>query len=289
MVMVRPRSFGFNQKTSHSNAFQQDVQFDPEEINTEFDRSVLSLKNSGVDVLVVEDTPEPVKPDAIFPNNWLHLRADGAIVLFPMASINRRIERRPEIIDEITTKYDCSQLLDLSGYEKQARFLEGTGSIVFDHYSKVGYACISSRTDRELAKNYIKSIGYTPKIFGAFYQEKEIYHTNVVMAVAEDYIIVCLEVLDQVGQEIFNSIQKTIVPISTDQMLNFVGNGLELADNKGNSVFVMSKGAFECLREDQLQTIQKRSSICVLPIDKIETVGGGSARCMIAENFLPVK
>ena len=289
MVMIRPRSFGFNENTSQSNAFQQEVQFDPKEINTEFDRSVLSLKNSGVDVLVVEDSTEPAKPDAIFPNNWLQLRADGAIVLFPMASINRRIERRPEIIDEITTKYDCSQLLDLSGYEKQARFLEGTGSIVFDHYSKVGYACISSRTDRELAKNYIKSIGYTPKIFGAFYQEKEIYHTNVVMAVAEDYIIVCLEVLDQVGQEIFNSIQKTIVPISTDQMLNFVGNGLELADNKGNSVFVMSKGAFECLREDQLQTIQKRSSICVLPIDKIETVGGGSARCMIAENFLPVK
>ena len=143
MVMIRPRSFGFNENTSQSNAFQQEVQFDPKEINTEFDRSVLSLKNSGVDVLVVEDSTEPAKPDAIFPNNWLQLRADGAIVLFPMASVNRRIERRPEIIEEITKKYECSQLLDLSGYEKQARFLEGTGSVVFDHYAKVGYVCIS--------------------------------------------------------------------------------------------------------------------------------------------------
>ncbi len=289
VVMIRPRSFGFNENTSQSNAFQQEVQFDPKEINTEFDRSVLSLKNSGVDVLVVEDSTEPAKPDAIFPNNWLQLRADGAIVLFPMASVNRRIERRPEIIEEITKKYECSQLLDLSGYEKQARFLEGTGSVVFDHYAKVGYVCISSRTDQGLADSYIKSIGYTPKIFGAYYEEKEIYHTNVVMAVAEDYVIVCLEVLDQVGREIFNSIQKTLVPISTDQMVNFAGNGLELADDEGDSLFVMSKGAFECLREDQLQTIQKWSSICVLPIDKIETVGGGSARCMIAENFLSVK
>ena len=287
--MIRPRSFGFNENTSHSNAFQQDVRFDREEINREFDTSVLSLKNSGIDVLVVEDSTEPAKPDAIFPNNWLQLRADGAIVLFPMASVNRRIERRPEIVEEITKKYDCSQLLDLSGYEKQDRFLEGTGSIVFDHYTKVGYACLSSRTDKELAKNYIKSIGYRPQIFGALYQEKEIYHTNVVMSVAEHYIIVCLEVLDQVGQEIFNSLQKTIVSISTDQMVNFAGNGLELADNQGGSLIVMSKRAHGCLRKDQLQTIQRWSSICVLPIDKIETVGGGSARCMIAENFLPLK
>ena len=289
VVMVRPAAFGYNEKTAGSNVFQNDIEFDQTEIIDEFDRSVLALEECGIDVLVIEDTPSPVKPDAIFANNWLRLRSDGTVVLFPMESLNRRIERRPEIIQKIASGYACRRLLDLSSKEKEGVFLEGTGSIVFDHYNKVGYVCLSSRTNRNLAESYIKSIDYTPMVFSASSGGKEVYHTNVVLSVAEEFIVVCMEALDEVGKQIFNTSNKSILSISIDQMHNFAGNGLELADTKGESLFVLSERASRSLRSDQLRMIENYSSMCVLPLDKIERVGGGSARCMIAENFLPSK
>ena len=177
----------------------------------------------------------------------------------------------------------------MSYNEASNLILEGTGSLVFDHYAKVGYACVSPRTNGQLAREYIKSLGYSPVLFEANYAGSQVYHTNVVMAVKEDCIVACLEVMDDAGKNHFRNLDRPVLEITADQMNQFAGNMLEVAAEDGSSVLVMSKVAHASLNSDQLESLSKNSKICVLPLDLIEAVGGGSARCMIAENFLPKK
>lgn len=289
VVMVRPASFGFNGETARSNSFQVEHSVKQEDILEEFDGAVLALREFGVNVLVIDDTPDSVKPDAIFPNNWLQLRWDNKAVVFPMLAENRRLERRQEIPDVISGKFQMNSIVDLSVSEDEGRFLEGTGSVVFDHYEKVAYACVSPRTNEELARDYISSLDYTPIIFRARSEGLDIYHTNVVMAVTEHFLVICIEAIEVKDQILFSGGSKPIMEISREQMNNFAGNMLELEDGKGNPLLVLSERALGSLKRDQVQMLSEHHAICTLAINNIERIGGGSARCMIAENFLNKK
>lgn len=287
-MMIRPVAFQFNEETAGSNHFQNNVDTSIEDIQNEFDEAVQKLREFGVDVLVIEDTMEPVKPDAVFPNNWIQLK-QKEIVLFPMFADNRRKERRQDILDQLSQTYHVNKVNDLSSYESKGQILEGTGSVVFDQYNKVGYASISARTDEGLAKSYIEESGYQAEVFTASVEGKEIYHTNVIMAITEHVIIVCMDVIDKNGIEAIIKSGKMVMEISIDQMNSFAGNMLELNGPNEESILVMSQTAYDSLNIDQVDILENLHQICCLSIDKIEQIGGGSARCMIAENFLSKK
>lgn len=286
--MIRPVAFQFNEETAGSNHFQNKVDTSIDEIQKEFDSAVQKLKDVGISVVVFEDTLEPVKPDAVFPNNWIQLKR-GEIVLFPMFAENRRMERRQDIIDQLSETFQVEAINDLSPYESQGKILEGTGSVVFDHYSMVGYASVSSRTDEILARAYIKESGYVAEVFNSSVDEKEIYHTNVIMAITEHVIIVCMDVINEEGIQAINRSGKLVMEISIEQMNAFAGNMLELNGLNEQSVLVMSQTAYDSLSIGQKDILENLHEICCLSIDQIEKIGGGSARCMIAENFLTRK
>ncbi len=196
--MIRPTGFGYNRDTERSNAFQRGIASDQRDVSAEgleeFEGVVETLRDAGVGVMVCDDTPEPVKPDAVFPNNWVSFHGDGTVILYPMMAENRRAERRGDIIEEIGKTFLIREIVDLSGYESEGRFLEGTGSIVFDHAARVGYACLSPRTDEGLLSLVCERLGYRPLPFHAHDRKgREIYHTNVMMCIAERFAVVCLE------------------------------------------------------------------------------------------------
>ena len=296
ILLVRPFHFSFNNETAASNAFQHTIT-DREEVikkrvSTEFENVVKTLRGKGVDVTVIDDTAMPVKPDAIFPNNWVSFHADGTVILYPMCAPNRRYERRQDIIDWVEDNFTISRVLDLSNYEKENRFLEGTGSIVFDHQHKIAYACLSPRTDKELflqACNYLK---YKPVYFFSHDQQgQQIYHTNVMMCIGKKFAAVCLNsISDKAEREM---VSKTLtdtghelIDISFEQMNKFAGNMLELKNNTGNGILALSQSAYDSLTEVQKEHISRYCDFTPLSITTIETIGGGSARCMIAEVFL---
>lgn len=295
--MIRPAAFGYNPDTEDSNTFQsKEVNLSHEDIQAkavaEFDAFVKVLRQNQVDVVVIDDTPTPAKPDAVFPNNWICMGNTGEITLFPMAASNRRLERRREVIEILKRDFEISNIVDLSSHENGSKFLEGTGSIVFDHINKTAYACISERTHPTLLSNYCESIGYAAK---PFYAEnkggKAIYHTNVMMCVGTDIAIICAESISDITERnrVIDSLITTghkIVEISFAQMEHFAGNMLEVCTSTGHKLLVMSTQAFKSLRRDQLKTIEKHLRIVHSPIYTIEKTGGGSARCMMAEIFL---
>ncbi|MFI5138243.1 MAG: citrulline utilization hydrolase CtlX [Sphingobacteriales bacterium] len=297
ILMIRPVNFGFNEETAASNAFQNrnaDKNGVQEKARVEFDGMVAILRENGVDVTVIEDTPEPYTPDSIFPNNWVSFHGDGTIFLYPMQAENRRLERREDIIAKLEDRFEVKHIIDLSRFEQENKFLEGTGSMVLDRENKVAYACISPRTDREVLALFCEQADYKEVSFHAFDEyHQAIYHTNVLMCIGGKFAVICLDSITGADEKnaittILKLTNKEIVNISFEQMNQFAGNMLEVKNNEGESLIVMSQNAFNALDENQKATLEKYGELVYTDINTIETNGGGSARCMMAEVHLPV-
>jgi hypothetical protein len=298
--MIRPVRFTFNEQTAGSNAFQ-----DPEALKAaasvqekallEFDRMAEGLRNYGIDVTVVEDTPEPHTPDAIFPNNWVSFHQDGSVCLYPMYAPNRRLERRQEIIESLKRKFNIERTIDFSGYEQENLFLEGTGSMVLDRVSKIAYACLSPRTSEKVLQEFAQKLGYRLVSFTAVDEKgKQIYHTNVVMSVADNFAVICLDTITDAKErslvlQTLKDTGKEVVEISIEQLKRFAGNMLQLKNKRGEAVLVMSTQAYRSLLPEQLRVLEKYNHMFYSDLYTIESNGGGSARCMIAEVHLPEK
>ena len=296
ILLIRPASFGFNSQTETSNTFQKQIAASETDImekaRAEFDAVAVQLKSKGINVIVFEDHEFPAKPDAVFPNNWISFHPDGTVILYPMQSCNRRPERRKDIIDTLGKEFFISRILDLTGYEKENKFLEGTGSIVFDHIHKLAYACLSPRTDKDLFEQICSHLHYKPVYFRATSKEgKEIYHTNVMMCMGEKFAVLCLDAITNEAEKAHVIQQvtltgRTLISISFTQMENFAGNMLELKAPGKKSFLALSQSAMNNLTGKQKQQIEAFCELLPLSIPTIETIGGGSARCMIAEIFL---
>jgi len=295
VTMVRPAAFGFNEETAESNSFQHEINGSREQILElaidEFDRAVNQLRVNDIHVHVLEDTLVPTKPDAVFPNNWISFHPDGTLILYPMEALNRRCERRLEVVLELQQKFNFEKIIDITHFESENLFLEGTGSVVFDHEHKVAFAALSSRTSEVVFLELCKRILYTPFTFAAFDENGQpIYHTNVVMCIGDDFVIVCLEcMLDEQSRELFvnevSRLGKSVLEISVAQMNAFAGNMLLLRDGQNNNKLVLSETAYQSLNNEQLEFLNQRAGLVRLNIPIIETIGGGSARCMLAEVF----
>ncbi|KQS32255.1 citrulline utilization hydrolase CtlX [Pedobacter sp. Leaf194] len=297
ILMIRPVDFKFNEQTAGNNMFQvasaeKNVQA---QALQEFDGFVSLLRKNEVDVTVVDDTLQPAKPDSIFPNNWVSFHEDGSVYLYPMFSENRRLERRKEIIEGLKGKFEMNHVSDLSFFEMQHAFLEGTGSMVLDRENKIAYACLSVRTDMEVLNNFCLLTGYQAVSFQAVDSTNfPIYHTNVMMCIGEKFAVICLESIpnaeekERVAMSLIDG-GKEIVEISLEQMNRFAGNMLEVSNAKGEHLLVMSEQAYLALNAQQIERLQKYSRIIYAPIYTIEKNGGGSARCMLAEVHLPLK
>ncbi len=295
LLMVRPKRFAFNPQTASSNAFQVASVADESLALDEFDKMVDLLKAHEVAVEVVDDTAEPIKPDAIFPNNWLSLHETGQVILYPMMAENRRHERRADVLDQLRAKFQITDVIDLSAHERNGVFLEGTGSIVFDHGNRVAYACRSPRTSEVLLMEVCKMIQYKPVVFDAVDEGgKEIYHTNVLMSVGEKFAVVCLDAItkDEDQEVVLARLSDTnhkVISISYQQMKSFAGNILEVSTTSRENLVLMSATAFNALLPGQLNAITQFSDVLPLPVPTIEKIGGGSVRCMVAGIHLPMR
>lgn len=292
ILLIRPANFGFNEITAASNQFQKKKEFDKQEVLAEFDTFAERLKEQGVNVFVFNDTPEPPKYDAIFPDNWISFHTDGTVVLYPMSE-GRQNERRQDIIEKLKEDFKIEKVIDFSEYERQGKFLEGSGSIISDHENKINYACLSPRTDKELFEKVSQTLGYQPVSFTAVDSEgQEIFHTNIMMSVGRGFSVICLESIKDEAERkvVIESLRRTgkeIVDISLAQMNNFACNMLVVLTNRNKTLLVLSESAFKALSGEQKSTLGKYCELFPLSIPTIEAVGGGSARCMIAEIFLP--
>jgi hypothetical protein len=297
LLMIRPVSFVFNEQTALSNAFQT-RSVDQQQVQTkavaEFDSLVQTLRDNDVNVTVIDDTAHPHTPDAIFPNNWVSFHADGEVFLYPMQAANRRLERREDIIRKLEDNFNVKHVIDLSRFEHENKFLEGTGSMVLDRENKIAYACLSPRTDKIVLATFCKQTGYKAVSFHAADQNGlAIYHTNVLMCVGTNFAVICLDSIPNTSEKekVTNSLKTTgkqIVDISFDQMNHFAGNMLEVKNNKGDTLIVMSQSAHQSLNNEQKGRLSTFGKLVYADINTIETNGGGSARCMIAEVHLPV-
>lgn len=291
--MIRPVNFSFNTETAVNNAFQSEATVNAQQqALQEFEGFVSLLRQNGVDVTVISDTPEPYTPDSIFPNNWVSFHEGGAICLYPMYAANRRLERKPQVLEQIGERFDITATLDFSGYEAEGLFLEGTGSMVLDRDNQIAYACLSPRTDRAVLLDFCEKMGYTPEVFTAVDGKGQpIYHTNVMMCVGDRYVVVCLDAVPDPAERkcleaTIASSGKTIVPISLSQMNQFAGNMLQVHNDKGEKLLVMSSQAYASLQPEQISQLSGFNRILHAPLTVIETNGGGSARCMMAEIHL---
>jgi len=294
--MIRPVNFVFNEQTAGSNAFQNrnaEQQRVQDNALQEFDRFVNILRENGIEVIVIDDTAEPHTPDSIFPNNWVSFHNDGTVFLYPMMAENRRLERREDIITQLEDEFKVKHVIDLSHFEHENKFLEGTGSMVLDRENKIAYACLSPRTDKEVLEAFCTDSGYQSVLFHAVDQKgMDIYHTNVLMCVGSNYAVICLDSIkdESEKQNVINSLQSTqkqIVAISFEQMNHFAGNMLEVQNKSGGSLLVMSKSAWGSLNYEQKAILSSFSKPVYSDISTIENNGGGSARCMMAEVHLP--
>lgn len=298
ILLIRPSNFVFNSETAESNGFQFKVEdskdFIQQKAFAEFEAFVSNLKSKGVNVFVFDDTKLPVKPDAIFPNNWITFHSDGTVILYPMFAHNRRHERRHDIINSLKRNFKVTSIVDLSKYEQENKFLEGTGSIVFDHINKIGYACLSPRTNKELFIRVCDYLHYKPVHFHSHdINGKEIYHTNVMLCIGEMFAVICLDSITDNEERLnvshsLTSSKHQIIDITFDQMNNFAGNMLAIHNQNGNNLLVLSQSSFDCLTPNQKNEIQKFCELVPMSIKTIETIGGGSARCMMAEIFLQI-
>ena len=294
LLMIRPVNFTFNAETAVNNAFQVAAadKGAQEKALAEFEGFVKLLRDNGVDVTVINDSPDPYTPDSIFPNNWVSFHEGGQLCLYPMYAANRRLERKPAVLQQLKEHFSVNSTLDFSGYEKEGLFLEGTGSMVLDRDYKIAYACLSPRTDKKVLQDFGEKMGYTAEIFTAVDgQGQPIYHTNVMMCVADRYVVVCLDSLPVEAERrhllaTILSSGKQRIGISLDQMNHFAGNMLQVHNAKGEKLLVMSTQAFESLTPQQIAQLSSYNRIIHSSLTTIETNGGGSARCMMAEIHL---
>jgi hypothetical protein len=261
----------------------------------QFDNMVAHLKAAGVDVMVYEDTEEPHTPDSIFPNNWISFHQSGKIVLYPMQAVNRRLERRMDIIEDLKSNFQVEQIIDLTHFEKEGNYLEGTGSMVFDRRYKIAYACLSPRTNAEVLDAFVEATGYKVVKFNATDAAgKDVYHTNVVMCMGDSFAVVCLQSINDLDERLMvrDELEKTgkqVIEITLEQMNSFAGNMLLVNNKRGEKLLVMSTQAFESLTHKQRDEIDDYAALVHFDLSIIEGNGGGSARCMMAEVHLPEK
>ena len=295
LLMIKPVDFGFNAETAVNNVFQSAIEAAQQNALQEFNDFVILLRDNGIHVTVIEDTPVPHTPDSIFPNNWISFHADGTIILYPMFASNRRAERKQHVLDVIKNKFIVKQKIDLTKYENENLFLEGTGSMVPDRENKIVYACLSPRTNEKVIEEFCRIRNYKAVTFKATDNNgTEIYHTNVMMCVADKFVVICLNsVIDKdERKKVINTIAQTgkeIIEISQQQMNAFAGNMLQVINTNNEKLLIMSTQAFNSLTAQQKDTLKKYNRILHSPLDTIEKAGGGSARCMLAEVFLPLK
>lgn len=299
VLMIEPIAFGYNEQTAKNNYFQveqkdSDIQ---QKALAEFNGFVEKLRSKGINVITIKDTLEPHTPDSIFPNNWVSFGEDGKVFLYPMFAPNRRDERRQEILEEIKNQgFQIKEIIDLSSSENENLFLEGTGSMIFDHEHKIAYGSVSLRLNEELFRDFCSKIGYEAVVFHSYQtagtERLPIYHTNVMMCIADRFAVICLDCIDdelerEKVQEMIKSTDKEIIEISEDQMQQFAGNMLQVRNSEGETFLVMSQSAYQSLTTEQIKNIEKYSEIIYSDLSTIEVNGGGSARCMLAEVFLP--
>jgi hypothetical protein len=295
VLMVRPHRFASNPQTQACNAFQREVGGDVHAAAVaEFDALAAALRLAGVAVVAVEDSAEPQTPDAVFPNNWFSTHADGTVVLYPMCAENRRAERRLEVFAELRERgFGCNRLVDLSAHEIDGRFLEGTGSLVLDRVTRTAFACLSPRTHPAMLELWGEELGYRTFAFEARDAAgKPVYHTNVMLAIGSGWAVVCADSVTPPARrgELLAALAvggRQVIAIDLEQMASFAGNILELRDASGRPVIAMSAQARAALRPDQIEALSVHGRIVASAVPTIETAGGGSVRCMIAEVFLP--
>lgn len=302
IFMVRPVAFGFNPDAAKSNVFMASHENDENEnIRTkaqeEFDAFAGKLKAAGVHVIMFEDSLQPHTPDSLFPNNWFDSDREGMVIIYPMNPENRRYEHEKgrAYVKDLQTKhgFKLNRVVDLTPFEDQGKFLEGTGSMVFDCINKIAYACLSPRTHQDLLDEFAKITGYEVITFTALGDgDVPVYHNNLVMSVGSDFAVICAEsIKDPAEQEkVLTRLKETdheIIEITTPQMNAFAGNILQVMSQDGESILAMSEGARNAFTEDQITTLEKYARIVSSPLPTIEKHGGGSARCMMAEVFLP--
>ena len=303
ILMIQPVSFRMNEQTAVNNYYQKALEsLTPENVQekalVEFNRFVNKLEDKGINVIVIEDTLDPDTPDSIFPNNWISFHEDARVAYYPMFAVNRRAERRDDLIEIIRNNYGLSvkEIVDFTEFESHDKFLEGTGSLVLDRENKICYAAISVRTDKAAAAQFCEQFGYTLCSFSALQsvgnERKPIYHTNVMMCVADKYAVICLDTLDNLDErmDVISALEdsgKEIIEISEEQKEHFAGNMLQVMNEDGKPYLVMSTSAHQSLEEEQIAKLESFNPIIHSEIDTIELCGGGSARCMMAEVFLP--
>jgi hypothetical protein len=296
VLTICPVRFYPNPETAADNAFQRDANRDPDALTemarNEFEAAVQTLHAAGVNVHVFEDTAEPEKPDAVFPNNWISTNHDGRIALFPMYSVLRRRERRRDIVEELRKHYRVTEVIDYSAFEDQGSYLEGTGSLVLDHPNRIAYVSLSNRSNPKMIHRFADDFSYEPVIFtGVGFNGQAIYHTNVMMCIGTGFAMVGLETIPNKAerQQVRARLEQTgkeIVELSADQIANFAGNAIELHNQGGEKLLVLSSRAAGALTVEQCKTLRRYARLVPLELPTIE-LGGGSARCMIATIHLP--
>lgn len=308
VILVRPTGFGYDPETAVSNSFQREIR-DPDirrRAAEEFDGLLQALRSFGVGVTVL-DPMDPIAPNGVFPNNWFSTHADGTVVLYPMLTLSRRAERDPDMARTLSREgFNTRQTLDFSGWEHKGLILEGTGSLVIDRLGRKAYACISDRTSLAAVNAWCENLGYTPITFvatedgripdGGGKRGVPVYHTNVVMSIGESFAVVCLDAMPYPAerQEVEEELKKSgkeVIAIGIEQMQHFVGNMLPLrgadALSRPMPCIFLSETAFNQLHPEQRLKLQAYGQLVPVPVATIETIGGGSVRCMLAENFLP--
>ena len=301
ILMIRPVNFRMNEQTAVNNYFQEDIDIKNTAINAkaqkEFDTFVAVLREKGIDVIVIEDTKDPDTPDSIFPNNWISFHSDGTVGLYPMFAENRRNERREDVLDILEENgLEIKNVIDYTSAEAEGIFLEATGSMALDRVNKKAYCALSDRADEHLFIEFCEDFEYAPVIFTANQSvdgnRLPIYHTNVMMCLAEDFAVICLDTIDNKKEKksVVDHLKrdgKEIITISEQQMHHFAGNMLQVLGAFDKRYLVMSTAAYTSLNAVQIGSIEKHCEIIHSSLDTIETCGGGSARCMMAEVFLP--
>ena len=305
VLMVEPVGFLANPQTRADNTWQdpdEHLDADPARVQlaalSEFRGLVTALESAGVRVQMESDTPDPATPDSIFPNNWFSTHQDATLVLYPMCAVNRRNERRSDIVERLAGTFGYSTVVDLTRHELRGRYLEGTGSMVLDRAHRVSYMCVSGRSDTRLLESWARFLGYSELItFRAASASRSgelvpVYHTNVLMGIGERTAVVCTEAIEDAGErrrltDSLEATHHTIVEISRAQMNRCAGNVLQLRDQTGGLVWAMSTRAYDALTPEQRALLSADSRLIHAPIPVIERNGGGSVRCMLAEIFAP--
>ncbi|MGW8121811.1 citrulline utilization hydrolase CtlX [Roseivirga echinicomitans] len=294
IMMMRPKHFGFDPSTARSNSFQSkdganETTTIANKAKIEFDEAVNKLRSEGINVIALDDTDSPKKPNAVFPNNWVSFHDDGRVLLYPMMTESRRTERRDDVLEQLANEgIKVKEVIDFSDFEAEDKFLESTGSVVLDYDHKLAYACLSTRTHPEVLQKFCELMGFEQVVFEAFNKTNEaIYHTNVLMCLAAKYAIICTDAipLDQ-RKDVITALERTgheVVAITMEQMYAFAGNMLEVLNEQGESVLVMSESAMESLSEDQIASLSQYSKLLSVSIPTIEKFGGGSVRCMMCK------